>query len=267
MAHTGHIVKEGYALYAAKGGAVFNGDLVAGFDCRVYLFQVEQAIGRAHFVHLAVNAGADYGCFVGEAEVFQIIYALLHTLVVHHHSAAFNGVVHLSGVETERTEVAGVKYALAVYFYAEGVSGVIDHLKSVLIGNLLYALRVAGLAVDVHGHYGRGLRRDGSLDFVGVDVSRAWVNIYEHGLYAVPPEGVSSGYEAVRSRDYLARYAQCLQGRDERQRTVGEQADVGHFQICGKFLFKLLVELSVVGYPLARPYLFEHFVKVVEIWQ
>ena len=41
MAHTGHIVEEGYALYAAKGGAVFDGDLVAGFDSSIYLPQIE----------------------------------------------------------------------------------------------------------------------------------------------------------------------------------------------------------------------------------
>lgn len=267
MAHAGHVVKEGYAFDVTKGGAVFNGDLVAGFYCRVNLFQVEQAVGRAHLIHFAVNAGAYDGSLVGEAEVFQIIDALLHTFVVHHHSAALNGVVHLSGVETERAEVAGVKYALAVYFYAEGMSSVIDYLQPVLIGNLLYALRVTRLAIDMHGHYGRGLRRYGSLYLVGVDVACTRVDVNEHGLDAVPPKGVGCGNEAVRSCDYLARYAQCLQGRDERQRAVGEKADVGHFQVCGKFLFKLFVELSVVGYPLARPYLFEHFVKVVEIWQ
>ena len=263
MAHSGHVVEEGYAFHVAQGGAVFDGDLMTGFNCGVHLAQVEQAVGRAHFVHLAVDAGTDDCCFVGEAEVLQVVYALLHALVVHHHRAALNGVVDFGGVEAERAEVAGVEYALAVHFYAEGMGGVVDYFQAVLIGYLLYTLRIAWLAVDVYRHYGCCLGCDGGLYLVGVDVARAWVDVNEHGLYAVPPKGVGGCNEAVRSGDHLARYAQSLQCRDERQRAVGEQADVGHFQVCGKFLFKLLVKISVVGYPLARPYLFEHFVVTV----
>lgn len=214
MAHAWHVVEEGYAFHVAQGVAVFDGDLVSGFDCSVYLLQVEQTVSRAYFVHLAVDAGADDGCFVGEAEVLQIIYALLHALVVHHHRAAFNGVVDFRCVETERAKVAGIENALAVHLHAESMSGIINHLKAVLVGYLLYALRVARFAVNVYGHYGRSLGRDGGLYLIRVDVSRAWVNVYEHGLNAVPPKGMRGGYEAVRRGDYLACNAKSLKSRD-----------------------------------------------------
>ena len=83
-----------------------------------------------------------------------------------------------------------------VHLHPEGVRGVVDDLEAVLVGYLLYPPGVARLAVAVHRHDGRGPGGDGRLYAVGVDAAVRRVDVHEHGLDAVPPEGVGGGHEA-----------------------------------------------------------------------
>ena len=74
----------------------------------------------------------------------------------------------------------------------------------------------------MHRHDGCCLWSDGSLDAVRVNVTCGWVNVNEHGLDAVPPQGVGGRYKAVRGGDDLARDSQRLKCRDEWKGAVGE---------------------------------------------
>ena len=85
-------------------------------------------------------------------------------------------------MEAESGHVSSVKDALAVHLHAEGVRGVVDDLKTVLVGYVLYPFRIARLAVAVYRHDGRGPGGDGRLDAVGIDAAVRRVDVHEHGL-------------------------------------------------------------------------------------
>ena len=110
------------------------------------------------------------------------------------------------------------------------------YLQSVLVGYFLDAFRIAGLAVDMHGHDGRGLGSNGCLNLVWVYIASFRVYVYKHRLDAVPPQGMGSGHKAVGGGNDLARNAQGLQSTYQRQGAVGEQADIRHFQILAQSL-------------------------------
>ena len=251
--HARHVLEISDALDVLHPLAVEFGNMFPRRDGVVHVLQVDEPDRRADLVHLAVDARGDHRGLTGEAEVLEIVYPLLRLLVVHDERPALDGVVHLGGVEAQGGHVARVEYRFAVHLDAEGVSGVIYHLEPILVGYLLYALHVAGLAVAVHGHDGGGLRGDGRLYPVGVHAAVGWVDVHEHGLDAVPPYRVRRRHEAERGRDDLAGDAQRLQGRDERQGAVGEEADVGDLEIFAERPLKLLMVVSVVGYPFAGP--------------
>ena len=67
--------------------------------------------------------------------------------------------------------------------------------------------------------------------------------------------------------DNLTRDTQGLQCSEQRQCSVGEQTDVRYFQILAQLLFQLLMELSIISYPLACPNFLEHRIKLVEVGQ
>ena len=56
--------------------------------------------------------------------------------------------------------------------------------------NLLYPLGVTGLAIYMYWHYSRGLRRNGSLYLIGVNITCSRVYIHKYRLYTIPPQSV-----------------------------------------------------------------------------
>lgn len=220
--HARHILEVGDSLDVLQPLAVQLRDMPPRGDCIAHMPEVDEPYGRADFVHLAVDARSDYDGLSGEAEVLEVVDALLGLLVVHDERAALHGVVHLGGVEAQRGHVARVEYRFSIHFDAEGVRGVVYHLEPVLVRDLLDALHVAGFAIAVNWHDGRGLRRYGGLDLVGIHAAVRGVDVHEHGLYAVPPDRVGGGDEAERRSDDLAGYPESLQCGDERQGAVGE---------------------------------------------
>ena len=220
--HARHVLEVGDALNVLQTLAVELSDMPPRGDCVVHMPEVDKPHGRTYLVHLAVDARSHDRGFVREAEVLEVVDALLGLLVVHDKRAALHGVVHLGGVEAQRGHVARVEYRFPVTFDAERVRRVVYHLEPVLVSDLLDALHVAGLAVAVHRHDGRGLRRYGGLNLVGIHAAVRGVDVHEHGLYAVPPDRVGRGHEAERRGDDLAGYPERLQRGDKRQGAVGE---------------------------------------------
>ena len=106
---------------------------------------------------------------------------------------------------------------------------------------------------------------DGRLYLVGVHAARLPFDVDEDGLDAIPPEGMRRCDEAIRCRDDLSRDMQGLKGCYQWQCSVGEKADVRHFEVFSHGSLKLLVETAVVGDPFAVPNLFQQFVELVEV--
>ena len=99
MVHAGHVVPEGDARDGAQGLAVSHCHTLAGGDGSVYLTEVEEAVGRAHLVHLAIDARGNDGYFIGYAEVLEVVDTALGLLVMHDEGSALDGVVDLGGME------------------------------------------------------------------------------------------------------------------------------------------------------------------------
>lgn len=255
--HARPATQQAYTRHTAKRFAVTQGDVPTSRDGLVHVFQLQQAIGRAQFVHLTVYSGRHDGHLVGKAEVLEVVDALLRLGVVADEGAALDGVEGLRGVEAERGHVAGVEHRDAVPADAERMGSVVDDAEPVFVRDLLDGHRVARLAVDMDGQDGRGARRDGRLDFLGVEVARRRVHVDKDGLDAVPPQRVCGGHETVRRRDDLARDVQGLQGANQGERAVCEEADVGHAEVVGQRAFQLLVVVAVVRQPAALPDVFE----------
>ena len=131
-------------------------------------------------------------------------------------------------MEAERRHVAGIDDGLPVFPYAKGMRRIINNLQAVSVGYLLYPLRLAGLAVDMHGHDGSGLGSDCRLYLLGVDIPRLRVDVDKHRLDAVPPQGMRGSHKTIRSGYHLPRDVHGLKRTNQWQRAVGKQADVRH---------------------------------------
>ena len=243
--HAGRVVQQAYTRQTAKRFVVTQGDVPASRDGLVHVFQLQQAIGRPHLVHLAVDAGRHHGHLVGKTEVFQIVDALLRLGVVTDEGAALNGVECFRRMETQGRHVALVEHGDTLLPDAERMGRVVDHPQPVFVRYFLDGLCLTRLAVDMHGQDGRGPRRDGRLDFLGVDVSRRRLHIDENGPDAVPPERMGRRHEAIRRRDDLTRNAESLQRTDKRERAVRKEAHVRHTEVFRQRMFQLLMIVAV----------------------
>lgn len=110
-----------------EGFAVLLGGGLALRDSVVHLLQIQKAVGGSDLVHLAVDARGDDRCFACKAEVLEIVDTLFGRFVMTDEGAAFDRVVDLGGVETERTHVAGFQNGFTVLLDAEGMGGVVDN--------------------------------------------------------------------------------------------------------------------------------------------
>ena len=253
MPNTRHVLEVRDAGDVPKALAVGNGHLVSCLDGLVHMLKVYQSYRRAHLVHLSVDAGGNDCGLAGKAEVLQVVYPLLGPSIVHYKCSALYRIVYLCRVETERGHVALVQDALPVHLHSEGVRSVVDDPEAVLVRDVLDPPGVARLAVAVHRHDGGGPRSYRCLDAVRVDAAVRRVDVHEHRLDAVPPQRVGRRHEAERSGDDLARDAQRLQSRYQRQGAVGEKADVGNLEVLAQGCLKFLVIVPVVGDPFAGP--------------
>ena len=267
VAHTGHVVPKVDALDRTQRLTVADGHLMTGLNAGIHMLQVQQAESSTHLVHFAVDARSHNLGLAIKAEILEVVDALLHLLVVHDKRTALDGVIDLGGMETQCGHVALVEDALAIDFDAKSVGRVVDDAQAVLVGNRLDFSSSAGLTIDMHRHDGRCARSDGRLDAIGVDAARRRVDIDKHGLDAIPPDGMGGGYKTIGGGDDLAADVERLQRRDEWQCAVGEQADVGHFEVVTQRLFQAFVERAVIGDPLAVPNLTEHLVELVKVGQ
>lgn len=194
-----------------QGSDILLGNLFAGSNSGIYIAQVEQAIRCTHLVHLGVDARGDDRHLVVETEVLQVINTALGFRIGHNHCTALDGIVHLGGMETERTHIACFEDRLAVHFHAESVGGIVDNFESVGIGNMLNTLGITGLTIDVNRHDSRSMGRDSRLNLIGIHIARLGVDIHKDGFDTIPPKGVRGSDKRIRCSNHLARNTQRLQ--------------------------------------------------------
>ena len=236
--HARHIVEEGDALDIAKGLPVLDSDLLAGGNTIIYQLKIKQAVGGTDLVHLTIDAWTNNGSFIGKTEVLQEVNALLGLFIGHNHRTTLNGVVDLGGMEAQRAHIAPVEYRLGLYglqlsldgsarlqciarliksslivglmlrnFESKSMSCVVDDFETIGVGNLLDTAYIAGLAVAVHGHDGRGTRCDGSLNLLGIEITCARVDIDKDRLAARPPNTMCGGHKTIGGCNDLTRDA------------------------------------------------------------
>ena len=122
------------------------------------MFELNQAEGGVEFAHLAVDAWSHHSDFIDEAEILQVVDALLGLGIWTDDSATLESVEYFGGVETKHGQVAMIEHAAAMTFDAKGMSRVVDDLEVVYVGNALNGIDISGAAVAVYRHDGGGLR-------------------------------------------------------------------------------------------------------------
>lgn len=259
-----HIVEETDSFDVSQAFPVLDGDLMPGFNGGIDLPEVEQPVGGSDFIHLPVDAGTHYLGLAGEAEVFQIVDPLFGLGVGNDERAAFDGIEHLGGVETERGHVPFVEDAFPVNIHTEGVGGIINDTQPVTVGDFLNLPGSARLSVDVDRHDGCRAWRNGRFDPFGIHIAGGGVDVDEDGFDAVPPERMGRGYKAVGCRDDFTGDTEGLERCDQRNCSVREQADVGDFEIVAQGLFQPLMERTVVCNPLTVPDFLQHLLELAE---
>ena len=147
------------------------------------------------------------------------------------------------------------------------MGGIINHLQSVFVSDILYCLRIAWLSIHMDWHDSRRPRSDGCLYLVRIHIARSRIDVNKHRFAAIPPDAVCSSNEAIWRSYNFSSYAQRLQCREQRQRTVSEEAYERHFQISGQFFLQLLMIVTVVSNPLTLPNLLQFSCKIVETWK
>lgn len=261
-----HVLEESYALDFAESFAVAVRDHVACFYGSIDLPEVKQSVCASDLVHLAVDAGADDRGLVLKSEVAKVIYLLLHLLRPADYCPAFEGVVDLCGVETERGDVTGREYTPAVLLHSESMRSIVDDLESVPVRNRLDLVDSARLAVAVHGHDGDRFGRNCRFDLLWVEVAGLRVNVREHRLESVPPDAMGGGNEAVRRGDHFTPAdVKGLKGCYQRDRAVGEKTYIWNLQIVCQRAFKPLMILAEVGHPMPGPDVLHHSVEFVKV--
>ena len=145
------------------------------------------------------------------------------------------------GMEREHTHVAVLFHIL----HPEGMGGIVDNRDAVLFAETAEAVKVADIAVDMHGDNRFG---DAGLDeffgFRGIKAKGFWVDIGEYRFRADTHEGVASGDEGERSGyDFTASESHRLIPQFKRKRTIDEECHVGFWyaEITGKFALETVM--------------------------
>ncbi len=259
----------------ARRQATHAGDLrqappVVGVDLAtlrqrtIDVLQLQQAEGRVHLAHLAVDAGGHHRGLVDEAEVLQPADALVGLGVRADDGAALEGVEHLGGMEAEHAEVAVAQDRAAVVLDPEGVRGVVDDLEVVGVGDALDRGGVARRAVAVYRHDRGGMRGDRGLDLLRVQVQRDRVDVHEHRLDPFPQQRVRGGHERVGRGNHFAGDAQRLQRGEQGQGAVCQQGQVSNPKVLRQRLFQRLVHAATVGQDAATPDLLQVRYELVQ---
>ena len=180
-------------------------------DSRIHLLEIQQPISRSDLVHLAVDTRADDLRLTGKSKVLEIVNAFFRLGVMHNHGSTFDSIENLGRMETEGGKISSVQNTLAVYLNTKGMCRIINNLQAILVGNLLNPLCIARFPIDMHRHDGTGLRSNGCLYPVRINVSRGRIDIDENRLAIVPPNGMRCRHETVGCRNHLSSNPKRLQ--------------------------------------------------------
>ncbi len=228
-------------------------DIGPARDHLVDVLQLQQAEGSIDLAHLAVDAWRHHGHFIDESEVLEVVDAPLGLRVGADDGAPLECVEHLGGVEAEHGQVAMPQYAALCIAHAKRMGRVVDHLQSIVVGNILDGGNIAGVAVAMHGQDRGGLGRDRCLDLRRIEVQCMRIDVHENGFDAVPEKRMGGGYETVGSRDDLPGDTKGLQRGDQCNRAVRKEGDVLQSQIFLQLEFKFLMAGAIVGQDLPVP--------------
>ena len=182
---------EAYAGHAAETLPVAFVNGFALLDPDLEMAQVAQAHCGAELVHFRVAADIFHVLGPLNAEILQILDALVQSLVPEAERAALDGVEYLGGVEGEHGRVAENGGADAVFRHAEGVGRIVDDLQAVLFCYAVDSVDVAEVAVDMYGQDRDRLVAYQSLDFGRVNGVVFGIDVAEYRRTAAADYGVS----------------------------------------------------------------------------
>ena len=144
------------------------------------------------------------------------------------------------------------------------MSRIIEQLEAIGVGNTFEFLHLAGIAIDMHGHNGRGTWSNKRFHLGRVKGKCIRLNVAEHWRAVVPVNCVCGGDKGEWRRYDFACYAQCLHPNLQGNHPIGEKRDILHSKVFRQFGLELAVEFAIVGEPFVVPYLFKIGNKLVQ---
>lgn len=167
-------------------------------------------------------------------------------------------------MEAEHAHVAKVADGPAVDCDAEGMRCVVDEPQVVAAGDIGQCIKLAGMAVNVHGQDRRRPGRDGRLNRVRIEGIVIRFDIHEDRADFVPVKGVGGGNECKGGGDDLARNAHALEADLQGQRAIVEQANIGRIEEFRKHLLVAANNRTAICQPSAVPDFFQTFGKLFQ---
>ena len=222
-------------------------------DLLIHMTQIAQTHSGTELVHLGVSAHGIHRFRAVNAKVFQLVQPAAHIRVPIADRTALNGVEHLGGMEAEAGGIAKITDALPFIGLAKGVSRIVQHLQTILVGDALDLFDVADIAVDMYRQDGTGAVGDEPLDLGHIHGVGLGVDITEHRFQSIAHDGVGGGRKSERRGDDLALQIHGLQRKLQRHVAVGEQLHSRHAHVLLQFSLQGFVFFAHVGQPVAVP--------------
>src|SRR6185369_489916 len=228
-----YIMQHQQAFYLIKFIPVYTGNIVTLGNGFVDIFQLKQAECGLYFVHLGINPRRNNRDLILESEILEIIDPFFCFLIGRNDRSTLKRIEYLGGMKTEYRKIAEVGDAVAMNIHPEGMTGIIDHMESVGIGDCLDCLEITGVSVDVDRKDRRGFGGYCGFDLLRVEIEAVGFDVAKNRGNPVPVQGMGCCHKTERGGNNLTGTSQALQCRNKRQGPVGKKGNVFDAEVVG----------------------------------
>ena len=171
-------------------------------------------------------------------------------------------------METQRAYISGIEDGFAIHPHTKCMSSVIDYFETVLFSDSVNLLCLTGFTIAMHRHDSYCIGSDSGFYLSRIHTTGLFLNIHKDRSELVPPYTMARCNERIwRRNDFAFGETKSLKSSYQWQRTIGKHGDILYSKVlCQRFL-QLLMERTIVRYPLALPDLLQIPIELLQIRQ